>query len=93
MGSKELSDRTRKLVDVAMGRTSADMVVKSGRWVCVQSGEILEGTDVAIYEGRIAFVGPDASHSIGDGTRVIEAGDHFLVPGLLDGHMHVERNS
>ena len=90
MGAKEISDRTRKLVDVAMGRTSADMVIKDGRWVCVQSGEIIEHTDVAILGERIAFIGPDASHTIGEDTRIIEAEDGYLVPGLLDGHMHVE---
>jgi adenine deaminase len=41
-------------------------------------------------EGRIAYVGPDARHAIGPATKVIEARDRWLVPGLLDGHMHVE---
>lgn len=90
MGSKELSDRTRNLVDAAMGRTSADLVIKDGRWVCVQSGEIIAGTDVSILGERIAFVGSDGSHTIGEDTRVIEADGRYLVPGLLDGHMHVE---
>ena len=39
---------------------------------------------------RIAFVGNDASHTIGDGTQVIDAAGKYLVPGLLDGHMHIE---
>jgi adenine deaminase len=39
---------------------------------------------------RIAYVGEDASHTIGSQTRVIEAQGRYLVPGLLDGHMHVE---
>ncbi|MCJ7531529.1 MAG: adenine deaminase [Anaerolineales bacterium] len=78
------------LVDVAMGRKPADMVIRKGRWVSVQSGEIIPGTDVAIKNGRIAFVDSDASHTIGKNTRVIEADNRYLVPGLLDGHMHVE---
>ena len=78
------------LVDVAMGRKPADMVIRKGRWVSVQSGEIVPGTDVAIKYGRIAFVDSDASHTIGKNTRVIEADNRYLVPGLLDGHMHVE---
>jgi adenine deaminase len=81
---------TRSLIDVAMGRKPADCVVRKGRWVCVQSGEIFSGTDIAIKNGRIAFVGPDARHTIGRGTELIEARGRFLVPGLLDGHMHVE---
>lgn len=80
----------RKLVDCAMGRQPADMVIRNGKWVCVQSGEIVDGTDIAILEERIAFVGADASHTIGPETTVIDAAGRFLVPGLLDGHMHVE---
>jgi adenine deaminase len=73
-----------------MGRTPADTVIKGGKWVNVYSGEIIDGTDIAIAEGRIAYVGPDASHAIGDDTQVIEAEGRYLVPGLCDGHMHVE---
>ncbi len=78
------------LVDVAMGRMPADLVIRDGHWVCVQSGEILPHTDIAIIDGRFAYAGPDASHTIGDKTTVVEAQGKYLVPGLLDGHMHVE---
>ena len=61
-----------------------------GQWVCVQSGEIIDGTDVAVVDGRVAFVGADASHTVGKDTVVIDAHGKYLVPGLLDGHMHVE---
>lgn len=81
---------TRSLVDVAMGRKPADLVIRNGQWVCVQSGEILNGTDIAIKDGRIAFVGWDASHAVGRDTVVIDANNKYMVPGLLDAHMHVE---
>src|SRR5271157_809306 len=81
---------SRTLVDVAMGRRPADLVLRDGRWVCVQSGEIIAHTDIAIAAGRIAYVGEDARHCIGPATVVIEAEGCHLVPGLLDGHMHVE---
>jgi adenine deaminase len=58
--------------------------------VSVQSGEIIPNTDIAIVDGHIAFVGADASHAIGKGTKVIEAKGRYMLPGLLDGHMHVE---
>lgn len=81
---------TKKLVDVAMGRVPADMLIRNGVWVSVQSGEFIPKTDIAIVDGHIAFVGEDASHCIGENTKVIDAGGKYLVPGLLDGHMHVE---
>jgi adenine deaminase len=81
---------TKSLVDVAMGRTPADIVILNGNWVSVQSGEIIPASDIAIKNGHIAYVGEDASHTIGKRTQVIEAMGRYLVPGLLDGHMHVE---
>ncbi|MDH6234939.1 adenine deaminase [Mesorhizobium soli] len=79
-----------RLVDVAMGRTPADLVIRNGRWVNVYSGEIVPNTDIAVSAGRFAYVGPDASHTIGEGTQVVDAAGRYLVPGLCDAHMHVE---
>jgi adenine deaminase len=73
-----------------MGRAPADLVVLNGNWVSVQSGEIIPATDIAIKNGHIAYVDEDASHTIGKKTQVIDAMGRYLVPGLLDGHMHVE---
>jgi len=81
---------TRSLVDVAMGRVPADLVIRNGKWVSVQSGEVIPGAEIAIRDGHIAYVGEDASHTIGKRTKVIDAKGRYLVPGLLDGHMHVE---
>ncbi len=80
----------RELVDCAMGRIPAYLVIKNGKWVCVQTGEIIPNTDVAIRGGRIAYVGENADHTIGGQTRVVDAKGKFLIPGLLDAHMHVE---
>jgi adenine deaminase len=90
MKPDQWGELSRSLVEVAMGRRPADLVLRAGRWVCVQTGEILEGMDVAISGQRIAYAGSDAGHCIGDNTRVIQADGRYLVPGLLDGHMHVE---
>ena len=81
---------SQTLVDVAMGRKPADLVIRNGQWVCVQTAELIPATDIAISQGRIAFIGKDASHTIGPATRIIDAEGGFLVPGLLDAHMHVE---
>ncbi len=79
------------LVDVAMGRAPADIVVRDGQWLSVQSGEILPHTDIAIKGERIAFVGANAKHTIGAHTRIIEAKGRYLSPGLLDGHMQLNQ--
>jgi adenine deaminase len=84
------SEVAPQLVDVAMGRAPADTLVRNGRWVNVHSGEVITATDVAIKGGRFAAVGPDLGYTAGPNTRVIDAADRYLVPGLCDGHMHVE---
>lgn len=80
----------KSLIDVSMGREPADTLIRNGKWVNVYSGEIIPGIDIAIKHGRFAYVGPDASHTVGEQTRIIEADDRYLVPGLCDAHMHVE---
>ncbi|MCA3447589.1 MAG: adenine deaminase [Rhodobacter sp.] len=84
------ADCAPRLVAVAAGRAAADLVITGGRLVNVQSREILPGWQIAVAEGRFAYVGPDASHSIGPQTTVVDATGQFLIPGLCDGHMHIE---
>jgi adenine deaminase len=90
MTSVDYAQLTRTLVDVAMGRLPADLLVRDGQWVSVQTGEIIPHSDIAVKDGRIAYVGQDAAHTIGSDTRIIEANGRYMVPGLLDAHMHVE---
>jgi len=87
---KPWSELAPTLVDVATGRVPADLVVKNGRWVNVYSGEILPNTDIAATGGRFAYVGENADHCIGPNTEIVNAGGRYLLPGLCDGHMHVE---
>jgi len=78
-----------ELVGVALGREPADIVMKGGRLVNVDTAEIEDGVDVVLKGKRIAVVG-DGRHCIGKGTTVIEAKGKYLTPGLLDAHVHVE---
>ncbi len=86
---KTWADCAPELIAVAAGRAPADLVIAGGRVVNVHTREVLDW-QVAIKAGRFAYVGPDASHCIGDGTTVIDAGGQYLIPGLCDGHMHIE---
>ncbi len=83
-------DVAADLIAVAARRAPADMVIRNCAWVNVHSRETIPGSDIAIKSDRFASCGPDASAMIGPDTHVIEAGGRFLIPGLCDGHMHVE---
>jgi adenine deaminase len=86
---KELWEVTQTLVDAAMGRTQADVVLRGGKVVNVHTAEIQEAVDVAIKAGRVVLVG-EVDHTIGGKTEVIDATGYFLLPGLVEGHVHIE---
>jgi adenine deaminase len=88
-GRPPLSALTRTLADVAMGREPADLVVTNGRLVDVHTREVLDGVEVAVKAGRVAMFG-DAAHTRGPRTRILDADGAYLVPGLIDTHLHVE---
>src|SRR4051794_35666682 len=89
MSRRPLSEVTRELTDVCMGRKPADVVIRGGRLVDVHTREVLEGVDVAVAGGRVAMFG-DCSHTIGPETEQLDAAGAYLVPGLVDTHLHVE---
>jgi adenine deaminase len=88
-GRPSLAAVSRTLSDVCMGREPADLVIAGGRLVNVHTREVLDGVEVAIKAGRIAMFG-DCAHTRGPATRVLDADGAYLVPGLIDTHLHVE---
>jgi adenine deaminase len=86
---RRLAEITRELTGVCMGRTPAELVIRNGRLVDVHTREVLDGADVAIAHGRVAMFG-DVTHTIGPETETIDAEGAYLVPGLIDTHLHIE---
>lgn len=83
-------DVATDLVAVAAGRLPADLVLTGAKLVNVHTREVLDGWGVALKHGRFAYVGPDPSHCVGDATEVMDLKGKYLIPGLCDGHMHIE---
>lgn len=73
-----------RLVAVGRGQEPADLVLRGGRLVNVFTGTI-EEADVALCGEYIAGVGPGY-----EGREVMDVHGLFLVPGYIDGHVHVE---
>ena len=82
-------ENMKSLMNVSLGTVKADLVIRGGDLVNVYSGELLKGFSVAIKGKRIAYVGPDANHTIGLETKVLDASGSVLVPGFIDGHAHM----
>jgi len=86
----KLFEAAKRLGEVALGKRPADLIIRDGVLVNVFTGELLEHTDVVISGDRIALVGKALPEHEGPETKVITANGRYLVPGLIDGHMHVE---
>ena len=77
------SDLVRRIA-VARGDEPADLVLSGGRVLSVFTGEFLEA-DVAIVGQHVAGVGPGY-----EGTQRLDVSNLILLPGFIDGHMHLE---
>lgn len=81
----------QKLLSVASGKISADLVVRNGKIVNVYSGEIYDG-GVAVAGDKIAAVG-DVDYTIGEHTKIVDAKGMYITPGFIDGHIHPESSN
>ena len=79
-GTEDLAGR----LAVARGDRRADLVIKGGRILSVFTGELLDA-DVAVAGNYVAGVGPDY-----EGVDEFDAAGLILLPGFIDGHMHIE---
>ena len=76
-------EELKKLIDVASGRKKADLVVKDAEIINVLTEEFIKA-DIAICGEKIAGIGSY------NGIREIDANGLYAVPGLIDGHTHIE---
>ena len=74
----------RKLLNAARGKTPCDLLIKGGRIANVLSLEY-ETADIAISDGMIVGVGQGYS-----GKQEVDASHTVLMPGMIDGHLHIE---
>jgi len=72
------------LLAVARGDQPADLLFTNGRVVNVFTGDV-EDLDVAVFGPWIAGLGESY-----DAARVVDLQGAFLVPGLIDAHVHIE---
>jgi adenine deaminase len=72
------------ILAVARGDEPADLLLTNAHVVNVFTGEVLD-VDVAISGETIAAVGTGYT-----GKTTLDLHGHYLVPGLIDSHVHVE---
>ncbi len=83
--------RAADMCGAALGLVPADTVIRDCSLVSVYTGEVIPDTDISVYSDRIAYVGPDAAHTIGPDTKVLDARGKYATPGLADPHTHLDQ--
>jgi adenine deaminase len=87
----QLSSVIHSINSVAMGEKPADLILKNCSLVSVYTKEILTKIEIAISKQRIAFVGTDASHTVGPSTAIIDLEGKYVTPGFADPHVHIDQ--
>lgn len=83
------AEEMQQLIQVALGESKADLVIRDGSLVNVYTGEMQERCAVVVKGDRIAYVGRDYQNTVGPETQVIDAAGKVIIPGFLDGHTHL----
>ncbi|WP_196593065.1 adenine deaminase [Pectinatus sottacetonis] len=73
----------RKLIDTAKGRRKADLVLKNCQIVDVYNAKLIKG-DIAVAGASIAGIGKYT------GSEEKNMNGGFVIPGLIDSHIHIE---
>ncbi|MFB5613326.1 MAG: amidohydrolase family protein, partial [Nitrosarchaeum sp.] len=74
-----------------MGDKKADLILKDCSLLSVYTGEIIPKIQIAIINDRIAYVGPDAGHTVGTKTTIIDVKEKYVCPGFADPHLHIDQ--
>ena len=75
---------TTDLIRVARGEIPADLVLRNTQVINTVTGSI-ERADVAVHGGLIAGVG-----RYEEAAECVDLDGDYLLPGLIDGHTHIE---
>jgi allantoinase len=59
-----------------------DLIIKNGL-VILENGE--QNVEVGVKDGKIAAIG----HDLGEATKVIDAENQIVSPGMVDAHVHI----
>ncbi|MFC1532636.1 adenine deaminase C-terminal domain-containing protein [Thermodesulfobacteriota bacterium] len=87
--SVEGVEATKGLMNVALGKEKADLLIINAAVLNVYTGELLNDHSISIKGEWIVYVGDKPEDMIGPRTRIIDAQGKTVIPGLIDGHTHL----
>ncbi len=79
----------KRLIAAAMGKIPCDLTVKNVQFVNVFTGEIYPA-EVDVIDGWVARVRyPEEPQEL-ESKETVDGEGHYLIPGFLDAHVHIE---
>ncbi len=75
-----------------IGEQTGSLVLRGGRLIDGTGGAPLENSVVLIEGGKIVRVGREGEVPVPAGATVINAAGKTIIPGLTDGHIHLDNN-
>lgn len=69
--------------------TAAPVAITADRMVDVVEGKVINQAVIVVDGNKILAAGQARSVNVPQGARVIALGDHTLMPGLMDMHVHL----
>lgn len=80
----------KKLLKAALGQIPCDLLIRDVQLVNVITGEIYPA-NVFVYDGMIAHVEyKDLDADLDKAKTVVDGEGHYLIPGFIDAHEHIE---
>ena len=81
-------------VPAAPGSRPADLILRNGKVITVDAGSTIASA-IAVAGDRIIAVGPDAAMAqhAAPTTRILDLDRRTVIPGLIDGHAHMDREA
>ena len=86
----KLSSTLSEINSVSVGDDYADLILQNCSLINVYTNEIQEKIQISIKNDRIAFVGEDASHTLGPKTKVLDVKNKHVCPSFVDPHIHID---
>ena len=99
---KRLSSLFTAVVAIALGAGASDAVpgepntegglailTKKALCVPLEGPQVVNNAVVLIRDGKIEAVGPQSSTQIPKGYEVFDAGENWVMPGMVDLHCHI----
>lgn len=87
---KIITQNRRELLKAALGEIKSDLAVKNTRYLNLFTGEEYPAT-IFIHQGFVVHVeSDDLAAGLENVKDVLDAQGAYILPGLIDAHMHIE---